>query len=1319
VAVALCCVLGGLLVGVAASAAIEIEPASARKTAAPGAFITHVFSVRNTGATAIAVVLSTEIPGGWSLLGAPSTLDIAAGAEETVFLTLTVPAGALAGTYDLTLIASSSDDPPDVVASTVQTSIAPVNEVEIVAAIGGSVAPGSTYTYSVSVVNRGNAHDTLSVTASSSHGYAVDPSSTTLTLAPQERATLSITLEVPTEASSGRDLLTVNAQSTLYDGVSDQITIFTTILPPSPDAVGGLLIEELPTHLRLSMDKDVLTGAFTSYVSLSVYGNVGDGIFAASFSGDSPLGSSAFSVASYSLQIERDPTSFRIGNVSRRLTELLLISCEGGNVAIEQAGYSAAFVGGFTDGEARAAGQTAVRFSGIELAVTYLGLRTEADKATNALTATLESEPFTDWLFRTERGFAVTNSGIESAFSLVTEYDGAAYFLRGHAFSAGAGFPSSFADRTGLRIMQRLVTDALSLSLSLGHERTNWIDNPIVDTLITDAFGLSFSAAPIDDGPELMSIIEFEWNRHADPASLDEIDVLLTCSIAQNDGLLPFSVSGTVEDRIDRAASTHLRTMTFSEAIGLSIDTLTLSLELTQEQVIDVSTDTVLSSGTDVSFTFRPAGTIHEASVKLDTQYDTFDLSASLVVQFSETFSVVFDGSIGWDCADSSDVSFGWGITFDTTFDLPLPFLLSKGRITGRLFIDTNEDGVYNDGDRPAGGAIVTGGGVEVSTDEDGWFRFPPMYPGTATLTARQLPSDAATLSPVDVVVSEGSVVDVALALRPVLTVKGVVFLDTSEDGVQQSTEAGLAGITVVLEALDGTQKTAATDTAGAFEFFDVAPGPVTLSLDVMTLPDRFEYTTAESAEVVARIDGTADTTFGGYIEEREVLITYQPPTADAVYAPSRPTAGEPVTFDGSGSFDFDGSIAAYAWDFDGDALIDSTDAAATWTFDEVGDRAVTLTVTDNAGNSDMLSLIVTVAPSAAADDEKQDTSGSETGDNVQDESGDSTQDVSPDAEHDETADDEPTQTVPDSVLPPLASIDYTPTAPTAGQTVSFDASGSRDFDLDGYLVAYAWDFDGDGETDSTDIATVWTFGSAGTYNVLLAVTDNGGFTDTALAQIQVGKPAATEQDEPEVVAENTPPFADATVTPTAPNAGESVTFDASESFDADGTIEAYAWDFADDGTVDATDPLVMWTFAEAGEYTVRLTITDDQGDTDTIVLAIAVAASDEEPAVEEAETNAEAGDEATSSMPPLADFSYSPTVPVAGEPIEFNGLFSFDFDGSITAYAWDFDADGVIDSTQSVVIHVFGTAGDHKVSLTVDDDGGNQDTVTRTITVE
>lgn len=66
-------------------------------------------------------------------------------------------------------------------------------------------------------------------------------------------------------------------------------------------------------------------------------------------------------------------------------------------------------------------------------------------------------------------------------------------------------------------------------------------------------------------------------------------------------------------------------------------------------------------------------------------------------------------------------------------------------------------------------------------------------------------------------------------------------------------------------------------------------------------------------------------------------------------------------------------------------------------------------------------------------------------------------------------------------------------------------------------------------------------------------------------------------------------------ITPLTPKVGEEVVFDASESKDPDGKITEYLWDFGD-GSPAETGPVVIHVYKEARTYTVKLTVTDDQG---------------------------------------------------------------------------------------------------------------------------
>jgi len=68
------------------------------------------------------------------------------------------------------------------------------------------------------------------------------------------------------------------------------------------------------------------------------------------------------------------------------------------------------------------------------------------------------------------------------------------------------------------------------------------------------------------------------------------------------------------------------------------------------------------------------------------------------------------------------------------------------------------------------------------------------------------------------------------------------------------------------------------------------------------------------------------------------------------------------------------------------------------------------------------------------------------------------------------------------------------------------------------------------------------------------------------------------------------------------------VRFDASGSYDPDGSIVKYIWDFGDGAS--GTGKIVAHTYSRAGTYTVRLTVQDDRGATDTATATVRVKAA-------------------------------------------------------------------------------------------------------------
>jgi len=166
-------------------------------------------------------------------------------------------------------------------------------------------------------------------------------------------------------------------------------------------------------------------------------------------------------------------------------------------------------------------------------------------------------------------------------------------------------------------------------------------------------------------------------------------------------------------------------------------------------------------------------------------------------------------------------------------------------------------------------------------------------------------------------------------------------------------------------------------------------------------------------------------------------------------------------------------------------------------------------------------------------------------------------------------------------------------------------------------------------------------------------------------------------------------PVASFIYSPKDPSADESVTLNASESYDPDGYIVSYQWNFGDGTKVNETDPVTTHTYDKAGVYTVELTVSDNDGltDTETKLLVVPLDITIDPLTV------------------PLAVFTYEPQHPLVNEIIVFNASESHDLDGYIVSYYWEF-GDGT-NATGMMVEHSYAEAGNYLVRLTVTDDDG------------
>jgi VWFA-related protein len=86
----------------------------------------------------------------------------------------------------------------------------------------------------------------------------------------------------------------------------------------------------------------------------------------------------------------------------------------------------------------------------------------------------------------------------------------------------------------------------------------------------------------------------------------------------------------------------------------------------------------------------------------------------------------------------------------------------------------------------------------------------------------------------------------------------------------------------------------------------------------------------------------------------------------------------------------------------------------------------------------------------------------------------------------------------------------------------------------------------------------------------------------------------------------------------------------------------------------------------------------------------------------------------APESTPPVADF----TMATNNLSVTVDAATAFDEDGVIVAYEWDFDNDGLVDATGETATYAYATAGTHIMRLTVTDNDGVSNYVTRIVTL-
>jgi PKD repeat protein len=422
-----------------------------------------------------------------------------------------------------------------------------------------------------------------------------------------------------------------------------------------------------------------------------------------------------------------------------------------------------------------------------------------------------------------------------------------------------------------------------------------------------------------------------------------------------------------------------------------------------------------------------------------------------------------------------------------------------------------------------------------------------------------------------------------------------------------------------------------------------------------------YEYR-VQSADAAGNVAfSTPDSTF-------TTLASNELPTAAVTADPTSGTAPLSVSFDGSSSSDPDGTVASWAWDFgDGSTGSGST---ASHTYPNPGAYVTTLTVTDDRGGTDSATVSILVnepptPPTVTSDPSDQSVPEGQTA----------------------------TFTVAASGTAPLAyqwqrdgtdiggatQSSYTTPAVTAADDGSaYRCVVTNDGGSDVSNAAVLTVVDGTPPTitrlktrnvTETSANVTWGTDEAADGQVFYRPAGSSTYQQTAvdpqlvtnhtvaLAALQAGTSyeyhvrSADALDNAAVSADGTftttsgtnqPPTASFTADPTSGEAPLTVSVDGSASSDSDGSIASWSWNFGDGAT--ATGPTSSHQYTVAGDYTVTLTVTDNDGALDSTNDVIVVSESLTAPVI----TNEPADVTVTEGMTPTFSVEAGGTEPLS-----------------------------------------------------------------------
>ncbi|PTJ31703.1 adhesin [Staphylococcus simulans] len=240
---------------------------------------------------------------------------------------------------------------------------------------------------------------------------------------------------------------------------------------------------------------------------------------------------------------------------------------------------------------------------------------------------------------------------------------------------------------------------------------------------------------------------------------------------------------------------------------------------------------------------------------------------------------------------------------------------LETYRLGDYVWEDTNQNGIQDSGETPISNVLVTlkdanGNIINTAvTDRYGNYLFSDLNNGDYTVEFSTpegyVPTtqNAGTDSTVD---SNGLVVPVTINgadnltidsgfYKPVVATYNLgdyVWEDSNKDGIQNSNEVGIEGVTVTLTKPDGSTVTTVTDANGKYEFTGLENGDYTVDF---TAPEGYEATLVNVGDDALDSDGASTTVTINNADNYTIDSGFFKPVEEPTPVPATYTVGDKV----------------------------------------------------------------------------------------------------------------------------------------------------------------------------------------------------------------------------------------------------------------------------------------------------------------------------------------------------------------------------------------------------------------------------------------